>query len=390
MVCLGVTVLFLLAGGLLGVWSQEKEPIKMLERPAWGEGGREVCLRAEDEAGGWQEITVTVQERRCRAAETAAFLEQAEAYVREEALGENKGWEKITEGLPFPGQVPGLPVELYWNVAEGEYFDRQGQLYRERIPSEGVDIKIRVVLLCQGERRDVEINGHILPPVWTEEESWKHSVESLVQQREKMLAAEEKIMLPADFEGGQLTYYENLGESSRGGEWLLFSLGAGIFLYVALKREEKIKRERRQRELMARYPAFVEKLLLYLGAGISMRNIFFKLAEEEKEGPLGRALSSACSRLKNGDTEGKVYLWFGEQIGLLPFIRLGGLLSQNLRSGTGEIMNFLEREVEQSFFDRKERAKQRGEEISVKLLLPMGVLLFLTLGIVMVPAFLQF
>jgi hypothetical protein len=97
----------------------------------------------------------------------------------------------------------------------------------------------------------------------------------------------------------------------------------------------------------------------------------------------------AAKELKNGESEGKVYVRFGERVGLLSYVRLGVLLAQNLRSGTGEILEFLEREARESFFERKEQAKQRGEEIGVKLLLPMGLLLFITLGMIMVPAFLQ-
>lgn len=385
----GLALLLLAAGGILGIWGQKKEPLYVLERPGWQEGAREETLLIEDKEGKQQEIQVTLQERTYTEAEAEEFLSKAESYVKGAGLGGNEGWDKIRESLFLETTVPGLPVEVYWDMGEDECFDRQGRLLLENIPEDGIETLIRAVLLCQEKRKDVEIPVKILPPLWTEEESFRRLIEKKVQERERAQSKEERIELPFE-EGTPVAYYAAGGRKSRGGEWLLFSLTAGILTYIALKKEEKERKERQRQRLLEEYPLLTEKLLLFLEAGMSIRNCFFKLRGEACGLVLEEELLRTCRELKNGVSEKEAYLHFGDRIGLLPYIRLGALLSQNLKSGTGEILEFLERELEESFFERKAQVKKRGEEIGVKLLLPMGILLFLTLGIIMIPAFLQF
>lgn len=387
----GSVVLLLLAGGICaGVWKQGEEPVYMLERPAWGEGETEKVLLVENEAGERQKIKVEIGERRYTEKEKEDFLKKAEEFIKKEALGENESWEKIQNNLSFIEELPEFSTEIYWDIGECECFDKQGKLLLDKVPKEGAKEKITAVLLCQGERRDVEISLEILPPMWTNSEIWRKEVEEKVQETEKQLSGTEDFPLPQWIGRQKAVYYEDVSGKTGGKEWLLFSVAAGGLLYAGLKREEKEKQERRRKQLLAEYPVLTEKLLLFMGAGVSIRNIFFKLCEEDKKKLYGKELKRACQELKNGEPEGMVYVRFGEKIGLLPYIRLGALLSQNLRSGTREIMDFLERERKESFYARKEQAKQRGEEIGVKLLLPMGILLFLTLAVIMVPAFLQF
>ncbi len=388
--CIGVITLLLVGGAFLGVWEQKEERLYFLERPAWGQGEKEHTLLAEDNAGERQEIKVTVREKAYSSEEITEYMEKAATYVKKEFLGKNESQDKIREDIIPIGQVPGLPVEVFWDMGEEGYFDKQGRLIKEKIPKEGANTRIMAVFLCQEERRDVEIPLKILPPVWTNRELWRQSVEKAVFEKEEEQIGEEKIELPFLENANQVAYYQKDLEGTKGREWLIFSLSAGTLLYAGLKKEEKERKERQRRQLLAEYPVLIEKLLLYLGAGASIRNVFFKLQEEGKSKLWGRELERACQEIRNGEPEGAAYVKFGERIGLLPYIRLGVLLSQNLRSGTREILEFLEREAEESFYKRKEQAKQSGEEIGVKLLLPMGMLLLLTLGIIMVPAFLQF
>ena len=70
-------------------------------------------------------------------------------------------------------------------------------------------------------------------------------------------------------------------------------------------------------------------------------------------------------------------------------MRLGALLSQNLRKGTKGLNDQLRMESLQSFEERKARARKSGEEAGTKLLLPMFLMLAEVLVIVVVPAFLS-
>ena len=88
-------------------------------------------------------------------------------------------------------------------------------------------------------------------------------------------------------------------------------------------------------------------------------------------------------------------LLFGSSI--LPFIcqlpeyiRLGSVLSQNLRKGAKGLTDLLETEAEASLNERKNHARKIGERAGTKLLLPMVLMLGIVLVVLMVPAFLSF
>ena len=72
------------------------------------------------------------------------------------------------------------------------------------------------------------------------------------------------------------------------------------------------------------------------------------------------------------------------------YIRLGTVLSQNLRKGTKGLNTMLEQEAAASFTERKNTARKLGEKAGTKLLFPMLLMLGIVLVILMVPAFLSF
>lgn len=92
--------------------------------------------------------------------------------------------------------------------------------------------------------------------------------------------------------------------------------------------------------------------------------------------------------MQSGITEAECYEHFGKRIGLPSYVKLGALLSQNLRKGTKGLTEILAQEAMQAYEERRQFMKKQGEEISTKLLLPMSMMLIVVLTIVVVPAFL--
>jgi hypothetical protein len=69
--------------------------------------------------------------------------------------------------------------------------------------------------------------------------------------------------------------------------------------------------------------------------------------------------------------------------------KLASMLSQNLRKGSKDLLECLEKEEHYSFEMRKQRAIRAGEEASTKLLVPMTGMLFIVIIILVVPAVMQ-
>ena len=96
-----------------------------------------------------------------------------------------------------------------------------------------------------------------------------------------------------------------------------------------------------------------------------------------------------CREMESGITESESYERFGKRCNETQYVRLGALLSQNLRKGTKGLSEMLRIEAIQAFEERKARAKILGEQAGTKLLIPMFIMLAIVLVIVTVPAFLS-
>ena len=72
------------------------------------------------------------------------------------------------------------------------------------------------------------------------------------------------------------------------------------------------------------------------------------------------------------------------------YTKLCSLLVQNLRRGNDTLLEILQEEAENSFEERKNLARELGEEAGTKLLLPMMIMLGITMLIIIVPAYFGF
>ena len=71
------------------------------------------------------------------------------------------------------------------------------------------------------------------------------------------------------------------------------------------------------------------------------------------------------------------------------YIRLSALLCQNLKKGSESLLPSLYQEIAEARNERQAEIRRRGEEISVKLLVPMAGMFALVLAVLLVPAFLS-
>ena len=147
------------------------------------------------------------------------------------------------------------------------------------------------------------------------------------------------------------------------------------------------------------YPDIIQKLILFLRAGLSIRMAMEKLSKdylirkEEDQNVIRYAyeeIVKTWGEMEGGVYEKEAYERFGRRCGLAEYKVLSVLLVQNLKKGNQSILELLEREAVSAGEERLRRARIQGEEASTKLLLPMILQLFVVLIILMVPAFISF
>lgn len=172
-------------------------------------------------------------------------------------------------------------------------------------------------------------------------------------------------------------------------------LAAAMPVLFRAKLSEDMKR--RSIQLDADYPDLINKLSLYLGAGMSVRTAWGRIAAEYRESleqgrnRRGRRYAYEEMRLTwnelcIGVPEEEAFERFGQRIGEISYIRFGTLLAQNVRKGGRRLLELLEAEEAQAFARRKENARREGEKAGTRLLIPMIGMLVIVIAVIMIPA----
>lgn len=383
----------ILLGNLLGIGiliKEEKERnIKYLERNSYGEGGYEETLFAETQ-GKTQEITVYVEEE--------SYTEkEIEHYIKEAKKELDKWLKKVKKGgkdFRFPQSLEGNPVKISWSTGNPEILSWEGML-GEDIPEKGENVEI-VAFLSLGEGTEIwQKKVTVYPPSLSE----KKKLQKEIQKEAELLSENpsEPLYLPQTVRGEEIRYRKTGTETGR--IICIMSLVLGLGVYPLQKEKEKKKQELVKKEMQRDYPDIIQKLVLFLRAGFTIRKAMEKIADgylrskekyHAKERSAYEEIVRTCKEMQGGIYEAEAYERFGIRCGLSQYKVLSVLLVQNLKKGNKNLLELLEREEAVAEDERKRSAKVRGEEASTKLLLPMVLQLIVVLMILMIPAFFSF
>ncbi|MBQ7919619.1 MAG: type II secretion system F family protein [Lachnospiraceae bacterium] len=175
---------------------------------------------------------------------------------------------------------------------------------------------------------------------------------------------------------------------------LLFLLvaGTGVAVFFLLDKDLEQKNEERKMEMRKEYPGLVNRMSLYMEAGMTIRGAFLRIGSEfavgkRAENPLAMELAIACNNLQSGVSEAVVYESFGRRTGTQEYTRFCSILSQSLRKGSVEICARLRQEGDRAMEDGLRLQKKRGEEAETKLLFPMMIMMAIVMLLIMIPAF---
>jgi Flp pilus assembly protein TadB len=211
------------------------------------------------------------------------------------------------------------------------------------------------------------------------------------------------LTLPQTADGKQLTWLHSAENPLP--SLLVLTVLLAFCTYLEMDSRIHQKAEKRKAQLMMDYPDLMWKMTMLLGAGLSIKGTFSRISSEylrekkEKEKHRQRKdddryvyeeVTYTCYEMENGIPEAEAYERFGKRCQLPEYIRLGSVLSQNLRKGAKGLTALLETEAASSMNERKNHARKIGEQAGTKLLLPMVLMLVIVLVILMVPAFLSF
>lgn len=146
---------------------------------------------------------------------------------------------------------------------------------------------------------------------------------------------------------------------------------------------------------MVDYPELIVKMTVLYQAGMSMRNVWERIAADERRKgknmrPIYEEVAFACNRMADGVPEAEAYRQFGRRCCTASCLKLGNLLAGNVRRGTRQLSAMMAEESSRAWEQRKHLARRSGEKAGTKMLLPMFMMFAVVLAIVVVPAFYGF
>lgn len=320
----------------------------------------------------------------------ARIMEGMEARIR----GENPSLAEVRTDLMLPTWLDEHGVRLRWSSSDPEILDSFGKITAgSPLEPEGTWIYLCVRMTADSYRQTYEMPVRVLPQQQTEQQKLVKGLQQEIRTREAAQAAEDVLLLPGEYAGRKLRY-RSAEESGYGA---LLALGA-VMAVLCYAREEAGKKEKeklRERELLLDYAELLSKLMVLIGAGMTVRSAWERMvADYESAVQTGRQKRRAAyeemgrtwHQLQSGMPEGAAYREFGKRCRLPPYLKLSSLLEQNRRTGSKNLRNILQTEITDAFEQRKNLARRLGEEAGTKLLLPLFMMLGIVMVMIMVPA----
>lgn len=364
-----------------------------LPRNAYGEGKVEVELAAKIPGIQEEVFDYLVEERKFTKQEIEKQYEEARTLLPSAILGENERLEDVRKNLELVSELAGFPFQISWESSAYSLIDMDGTVHNEEL-TKGEIVTLNAQFRYEDWSREEQLMVQINPAAYTPQEAIRSRMEALLKEGEEETKSEEAMVLPEQLGTQPIVWREIITDSS--GYFLLLVLIASGVLYWGKGKEVEQKLEERKRELLMDYPEIVNKLALYLGAGMTIRNAFFKMGEdykrqrEQRKKYVYEEILITCHELQGGRSETEAYERFGKRCQIQAYMKLSALLSQNIRKGSTDLLRMFRQEADNAFAERKNLAKKLGEEAGTKLLMPMMMMLCVVMVIIMIPAYFSF
>lgn len=371
---------------------QNEKGESVVERNEYGEGNldEEYAVRIGEEQEVFQ---VVLQERKYTENELQAIFAEAQTQLQELILGENKSLDEVRCDLKLITTLPDTGGDISWSIDNYDVMNLTGELKTENLSQEGSLVKLTALLSYGEETCEYQFYANVFAPILNEEEQLIQELQQEIAERDEQSDTEKEVALPNRV-AGEMVEWDYVTDYRAGGIFLI-GLALSLFLYASENQRKKDEKKKREKQLAYDYPQLLNKFTLYIKAGMTVKNAWYRIAEdyELKKDQTGvrevyEEMVMTMQEMKSGAGERECYEKFGERCGMSVYRKFAAMLSQNLKKGTKGMTVLLNQEAISAFEDRKNMAKKLGEEAGTKMMLPMFLMLAVVLVMIIVPAFL--
>lgn len=391
-----ICVLFIVLAVYVDATEHSVDENNRVIRASPGERGQslELQLEAEDFFDGYH-YKVEIPAQGVTQTEAEQYFEKARQEIDERFFEQGDCAEHVSHAVRMENRYVDRMVSAEWTFDSYQYIDIDGKL-RENNLKDNAIVQATVLLTCGAYEQEYVFSFMIVPPEFTKEEQLLNDIESAVTA-EGNRQGETYFQLPQKVDGVSLKWEEPKQHLLV--KVLFFEIVIVVLLYFVEQEKKKTKEKERQDQMQLDYAEFVNKLLILLGSGMSLKQSLNRISaryfdkrqkNQTKERYLYEELLITNHEIEDGESERLAYQKFGERIGLNCYNRLIRILIQNLRTGSRGICELLGQEAAVALEERKALARKLGEEAGTKMLLPLIMMLGIVIAIIMVPAMQSF
>ena len=417
---LAVGILFSIAISISEAQDGMLQEGSALARREYGKGDYSVELTAvietdAEEASSEQTevIEVEVLQRSFTEDELRQMLPQFEADLEKAVLAENESADHVCRDLDLVDSLEEYPFSVAWEYNDHSLINRWGAL-REDIPQEGGLLTLDALIRCGDFEAQHRFSVMVGPKQQNGGERIREQILQALRLADERSRSSDTYILPTEADGIRIVWQEEKKNSFAVLLLLVIAATAAVWWGKDNDLEKQVRE--RDAQMTADYPEVISKLSLYVGAGMTVRLAWKKMAMEylrsRKEGledvsckrgkskKIGRNASDGkrfvyeemvltLREMESGISELQAYRHFAKRCRLQKYVKLVSLLEQNVKLGAKGFMESLRKETGEALEERRSRAKSLGEEAGTRLLVPMVLMLAIVMVVIIVPAFMS-
>ena len=370
------------------------EKITVLARNPPGMGEAEISLEAKTEDGVYS-VDVQVQERSYTEDELEEVFRLGKLWLDSVWLGANKDSEHVTQDLYFPTYIDELGLTVRWEVENYVWIQSDGKVTEEAFKDMPESIEICAVLSYGKAEKVYTYEVRVVTPEDTKDKDIQQEIASALKLLESENITEDEIHLPTSLYGKDIVWHVKQPVI-----WpKIFLFGCVLVVLIYFTKEERKMQQLKERDnaLGMDYPDIVYRMVLLMGAGMTIKSAWEKITSEyeREKKTTGKIrwgyeeMEATLREMNYGIAEIKAYENFGNRCGNQNYIRFSALLIQQVKRGAKGMNQLLMQEVTESEILWRENSRKKAEKAGTNLLFPMILLMSVVFAVLMIPAFLS-
>ena len=243
-----------------------------------------------DDEGKRESFDIIVPAKKYKPKEAEEMVDSAFEYLDEHMKGENDSLDHVTGDLDISIDHDIYPVEITLKPSDYALIDEDGILrneeeqikaagYEESDLISGIPVEVNISLSYEDMEKDKTYALTVFPKEKSDTEKTLDEIRKMYMRKEEESRFEDGFVLPASYRNVQIYSMEERGISPLG----VLAFG-GVVVVLLMFREAEQKKAavlKKRQELLQAYPWFINEMVLLLGAGMQVRNVFSLLIDRK-------------------------------------------------------------------------------------------------------------